>query len=197
MREVGIKYPHALFKDLMLMKLRSANPHVRLVILLRDPIDWLESTYRWYSVLGVDPPPFSQHALGVNEGETGLRMHAHEAHFVHWISRLWSFGFNRSEVYLTHIEAFDRDAAGRLCSFLGVRGPPPGSVPRSNLNRVSSFDLCHAIQSDTDTRAAAHELKITLMPQYTALTRLLQENGESAPPYFSNRRTRCERLWWG
>lgn len=193
--KIGIKYPHTLFSTLTLMKLRAANPDVLFVIVLRDPVDWIESTYRWYAVANVTPPPFREHALTLDPRFAGLRMHTVEAHFVFWIRRLGRLGFRRGQLYVLHLEALNEDAIGRICGFLGVAPPgmPPGPMPTVNANPASTFDLCAAMQIDPVTRNAVLQLKAELASEYRELPRLLRENGERAP---SDLRSRCERKWF-
>lgn len=190
--KIGIKYPHVIFRDLVLRKLLAANPAVRLVLVVRDPIDWLESTYRWYTVAEVEAPTFFDHALGLDMWKgTGLRMHNAEVHFSKWIARLRVFGVQRRQVYILHQDVLS-EAAVRLCAFLGVQGPPPGKPPSLNVNDRSGFDLCEKLrEGDPLTQFAVLKVSRELKHEYTAMAQLLWENGEAVPASFLQRETRC------
>lgn len=195
--KIGIKYPHLLFRDLALLKLYAANPAVLLVVLIRDPIDWLESTFRFYSVINTTPPKFHEHALSHDPRRSGLRRHSLEAFFTLWVRRVHNFGFRRRQVYVLHVALLDHGAAARLCGFLGAPGAPPGLALYANVNAVSGFDLCAAMQTDPEVRRAVTQLKVDLEMEYQELPRLLAENDELAPRELLFARSRCEVKWWG
>jgi len=196
--KVGIKHPHLLFKDLALLKLFAANPLIVLIVLVRDPIDWLESTFRFYDFLNVTKPSFADHAIaGDNAHRVVLRAHGYEAHFTRWIHRLVEFGFRRRQVYVLHLDSLGSHEAAlhtmsRLCSFLNVTFPLLGEVPRANVNeRQGGFDLCVALR-DREIQGVVSQLRLELAAEYAGLPAVLAANGEQVPLRLLQRRSRCD-----
>jgi len=119
----------AITSNVPAMMLRH-NPDMRLVYLLRHPIDRLVSQFRFEQTKPFNKPPgdFAEYLRSTHDAISTSRYH-------HQLSRFLEAGFDPDRIHLIVLEELLRDpreAWKRLCRFLEVSFVEPGPFPRLN-----------------------------------------------------------------
>ncbi len=155
----GEASPYYLFHPLAVQRLADAVPGVRLIVLLRDPVERAYSHYKERVRHGAEPLTFAQ-ALDAEPDrlrgeaerivrEPGYRSRAHEDHsylaqgrYLDTLPR-WFELFSRDQFYLAASEEFYADPgriAAEAWSFLGLPPVTLSSQKRFNYHQAPDLD---------------------------------------------------------
>jgi hypothetical protein len=162
-------------------RIQAAVPNVKIIAILRDPVERAHSNWTHLWSAGLDPIDDVVRACA----EEGRRIAAGWAHFWHYTS-LGRYGeqlahlftlFPREQVLIfRYRDLVDRPAEtlDRICAFLGVRQGLVSQVPRENVTAHPDASPRHTLLSSFRRRLPA-----TLAEP---IETLLQHRGESRRP---------------
>lgn len=134
---IGIKRPDYLGREEVPARLRSAMPRLRVIIVLRQPIQRLISAYYYYIKLGFLPVLDINEAIprllrGETIGNPKSRDLLDYGNYATHLRRYLSV-FPREQLLVMLQEDFaasERNALAGICSFLGVDPERLGAIPR-------------------------------------------------------------------
>jgi hypothetical protein len=169
----GEASPYYLFHPLAAQRLAEQYPDVRLIVLLRDPVERAYSHYKERVRHGAEPLTFEQAIAAEPDRlrgeaerivrEPGYRSPEHEDHSYLAQGRYgdmlprWFDTFGRDACYVAASEDFYADPAriaGEVWSFLGL--PPHELASRKRFNFHPAADLAAATRQQLREEFAAH-----------------------------------------
>lgn len=176
----GEASPYYLFHPLAAERIARVLPGIRLVVLLRDPVDRAFSAHKQETGRGFETEPFER-ALELEDerldGEVErIRAdhayqsfhHQHHAyrrrgHYADQLETL-AAAVGRDNILVletTALFAAGTDAWGRLLDHLGLSAWSPGVLPRANAR--PSADLPESIRSRLEDHFAPHDQRLTAL----------------------------------